>query len=368
MTAAPADLAAVAVTCSCGVRVMAARSSIRLDRRPVYEWRGEKGVQFWSVSLAGDWPQPVEVTATVAELLTRRLAASLAASRDRQRREHERLREAAETTTIGHQRKFREIEEEVADRAGAFRHRARTPLQILHAGRHLTGRQFSAGQALAEDHLLAQMVRQPPEPDMPQVLNPDGGCWQQAALDAMGRVEQARRACERTRDGAWTMVRAVVLEERTVSDVAGSGLARHRRPFMTALRIGLDAVGDCYRLPSGVLTTQVFLAGITVPLEFTEDSDGRSVVQRSVTLNGRPWVVEARSIGEVYRLAKDELRRRVVEVLGEGDHAAVDIGRALEFDRRATVAREVVRGTRQAERSERRLAEIEAERRRVLRL
>jgi len=128
-------------------------------------------------------------------------------------------------------------------------------------------------------------------------------------------VARARKAAEAEHPAAWGMVRAVALDERTVTDVAGSRKAPDRKPFLLALRVGLDAVGDSYGHVSPFVRARVLVDGVPLgEIEVTEDAignarDGGTRVSwraRSITCRGvsLPWIEEAETMGALYHAAK----------------------------------------------------------------
>lgn len=335
--------------------------AIRREDLPgrVFEHRGDGGgARLWRVDGAG---KAVECT---KEFATAVRAARAATSR-RVAADRERIAAADATTTVAHQERARGLVKEIADAAGAFLYRARSPLQKLHGKRLLTGRQFSAGQVLHEDSIRATMVRQPPDPDAPRDGLGDGGgaCWETGAIEAANRITAACRLCDTVNPLLWPVVQAVVIQEQTVSELAGSDRARDRRPFMTALRLGLDVVGDCYGMPDGYITTKVFVGGITVPCEMIEDADQ---TWRARSLNGRSWQAEAKTVDELYRIARAEMLARVRRIIGEGDHDVKLIAQAVEADRRASEQREQRRARAASEVTLQRVHEVIEERRRVV--
>lgn len=261
----------------------------------------------------------------------------------------------------------RDITEKPADAVGVVRYRVRTPLQKLHGSRRLTGRQFSAGQALREDDLLSMMVRQPADPDSRRGLlgNGGGACFETAAIDAANRIARVRRACDAVSPLLWPVVQAVVIQEQTITELAGSERGRDTRPYMLALKVGLDVVGDCYGLPTEFTSATVRLNGATAQMEVMEEPNGS---WRTRSLNDRPWMFEARTVNEVFIAARAELRARVAAILGPGEHPDAHVGAALKADRIAAQGRAVARHQVNAERELNRLHDVVVERQRVLKV
>ena len=206
---------------------------------------------------------------------------------------------------------------EFTERAGVKRTRLITPLQLLYRRNLLTIRQLSAGQSLVDDAEIALGVDQPPDETRTSLCRePDGRMV--AMLAASTRVAKARKAAEAAHPAAWGMVRAVALDEKTVTAVAGTDKAATRRPFLLALRVGLDAVGDSYGHTSPFVRTRVMVDGVPLgEIEVTEDANGnakdggtrvswrvRSISCHGVTL---PWISEAETMGELYHAAKARL-------------------------------------------------------------
>lgn len=207
--------------------------------------------------------------------------------------------------------------QEFTERAGVKRNRILSPLQLLYRRNLLTLRQLSAGQSLVDDAETALGVTQPPDESRASPCRePDGRMV--AMLAASDRVAQARKAAEAQHPAAWAMVRAVALDEMSVTAVTGSRKAPDRKPFLLALRVGLDAVGDSYGYVSEFVTTYVLVDGIPAGrIEVTEDANGnardggtrtswrsRSISYRGVTL---PWIAEAETSGDLYHAAKAKI-------------------------------------------------------------
>ena len=207
--------------------------------------------------------------------------------------------------------------QEYTERAGVKRTRILTPLQLLYRRNLLTVRQLSAGQSLVDDTETALGVHQPRDETRTGVFTDPGG-FQIAMLAAAERVAKARKIATAEHPAAWGMVRAVALNEQTVSFVAGTKRGRSLAPFMLALRVGLDAVGDSYGYRSEFVSTRVLVEGIPLALiEVTEDANGNardggtrvSWRSRSITCRGvvRPWIAEAETPGALYHAAKAKI-------------------------------------------------------------
>ena len=207
--------------------------------------------------------------------------------------------------------------QEFTERAGVKRIRIITPLQLLYRRNLLTIRQLSAGQSLVDDAEIALGVDQPPDDTRTRLSRePDGRMV--AMLAAANRVAKARQAAEVEHPTAWAMVGAVALDEHPVSRIAGNDRSRTVAPFMLALRVGLDAVGDSYGHTSPFVHTKVLVDGIPLgEIEVTEDANGnardggthvvwrsRSITYRGITL---PWISEAEAMGRLYQAAKTRI-------------------------------------------------------------
>jgi hypothetical protein len=204
--------------------------------------------------------------------------------------------------------------QEFTERAGVKRTRIITPLQLLYQRNLLTVRQLSAGQSLVDDAETALGVDQPPDEARTSLCREPGGRML-AMIEAGNRVAKARKAAEAEHPAAWAMVKAVALEEMSVSAVTGTKKAPDRKPFLLALRVGLDAVGDSYGHTTAFVRTRVLADGVPIgSIEVTEDANGndrdggtriswraRSITCRGVTL---PWVSDAATMGALYHAAK----------------------------------------------------------------
>lgn len=326
---------------------------------------GDDAPRYYRLDGVGKEAVPVDVTAQVsADLAARQRRADERLERE-QRESEARIRRASGETLKDARSRHGDVVEEHSDKAGVKRLRSRSPIQILHAKHWLTGRQFSGGQALHEDHMLAQMVRQPRETG-PGADSGDGGggCFESAALQAAARVDRVRACCDQLDGRLWPAVWAVVLEERTATEIAGSRVSRDRAPVLVSLRAGLDVAGDCYGMRSDYAATQVYVDAFGVPMELIQDHDAR---WRSRTLNGRPWIVEARAASEVYALARAEIERRVEERLGPGRHSSSAVGAALAADRMIATGASMQRAARMRNAAEEQTKGAAAERARVVR-
>lgn len=330
------------------------------------EEEGEEVPRYFRVERSEEWPNVIDIT----EEIEGRLIARQRRTEERLQRERDeamsRLQRAANQTPTTIRRDDDAVTDEWSETAGVKRLRIRTPLQRLHAKRLLTGRQFSAGQALHEDHLLAMMVRQPAEVGGGGGFENGGGtaCFETAAIEASTRITKARIRCDRQDTGIWPVVWAVAIKEATVSGLAGSDRSRDTAPYMLALRSGLDVIGDCYGLPSDYTRTEVRVGHISVLMEIAEDHEN---LWRARSLNGRPWLAEGKTAGEVYTQARTEMRERVFRRLGFGPYRDSDIAMAVDADREAAKAARTRRI--EAEEAQRKLAATEAttERERVVR-
>ena len=204
--------------------------------------------------------------------------------------------------------------EEFTERAGVKRTRIITPLQLLYRRNLLTIRQVSAGQSLVDDAETALGVDQPPD-DTRTSIPYDSGGYLVVMLAAADRVTKARKAAEAEHPAAWGMVQAVALDEMSVTAVTGSQKAPVRKPFLLALRVGLDAVGDSYGHTSPFVRTRVLADGVPLgEIEVTEDANGNardggtriSWRSRSISYGGvtRSWISEAETMGTLYHAAK----------------------------------------------------------------
>ena len=207
--------------------------------------------------------------------------------------------------------------QEFTERAGVKRTRIITPLQLLYRRNLLTIRQLSAGQSLVDDAETALGVDQPPDESRTSLSREADGRMV-AMLAASERVAKARKAAETEHPAAWALVRAVALDEHPVSRVAGTDRARTVAPFMLALRVGLDAVGDSYGHTSPFVRTRVLIDGVPLgEIEVTEDANGNardggtrvSWRARSITCRGEtlPWIEVAETMGGLYQAAKARL-------------------------------------------------------------
>lgn len=333
---------------------------------------GDDAPRYYRLDGSPDCLVPVDVTAQVsADLADRQRRADERLERE-QRESEARIRRASGETLKDARSRHGDVVEEHSDKAGVKRMRSRSPIQVLHAKHWLTGRQFSAGQELHEDYMLAQMVHQPLEAGPgPDSGDGGGGCFESAALEAAARVDRVRGCCDQLDGRLWPVVRAVVLDERTATEVAHSARSEDRRAVLVSLRAGLDLAGDCYGLRSGYTQAQVHVGPFEVPVELTQDFDEVSgkhgELWRSRSLNGIAWIVEARTVGGVFALARAELDRRVVERLGPGRHPVSALGAALLADRKAAGEASMRRANWSRAVEEGRIKATEIERARVVR-
>ncbi|MGF7178379.1 hypothetical protein [Azospirillum doebereinerae] len=333
---------------------------------------GEDVARYYRLDGSGKGAVLVDVTPQVAaDLAARQRRADERLERE-QREGEARLRRASGETLKDARSRHGDVIEEHSDKAGVKRLRSRSPIQILHAKHWLTGRQFSAGQALHEDYMRAQMVHQPLEAgSAPDSGDGGGGCFETAALEAAARVERVRACCDQLDGRLWPVVRAVVLRERTATEVASSARSEDRRAILVSLRAGLDVTGDCYGLQSGYARTQVRVGVFWVPVELAQDFNEvqgkHGELWRSRTLNGWPWIVEARTASEVYAQARAEVDRRVTDRLGPGPHASAAMGVVLAEDRKAASNAAAQRAASARIAEDRRAKAAAAERARVVR-
>jgi len=327
---------------------------------------GEDRMRFFQVEATDGWPVVTDVTERVeAEIVARQNRLDERRERDKVGTEA-RLQVAANSTPTTVRKDHDAVIDEWSDTAGVKRLRVRTPLQRLHASRLLTGRQFSAGQALHEDFLLSQMVRQPADEGGGRAGYGNGGadaCFETTAVMASTRITRARIRCDRQDPAIWPVVDAVAIREVTVSDLADSSRGRDRAPYMLALRAGLDIIGDGYGMPSGYATTQVRVGSLSVPMEVAEDHED---LWRARSLNGWPWTAEGKTAGDVYALARTEMRGRVARILGFGPYRDSDYGDAIDADRAAGKAAEAERKADERRRADLLSSAVTSERKRVV--
>ena len=217
--------------------------------------------------------------------------------------------------------------QEFTERAGVKRTRIITPLQLLYRRNLLTIRQLSAGQSLVDDAEIALGVDQPPDEARTSLCRePDGRMI--GMLAASNRVAKALKAAEAEHPAARAMVRAVALDETAITVITGAMKGAERKPYMLALRVGLDAVGDSYGHTFPFVRTRVLADGIPLgEIEVTEDANGnardggtrvswrsRSISCRGVTL---PWISEAETMGALYHAAKARIAAWPAELRAE---------------------------------------------------
>lgn len=201
----------------------------------------------------------------------------------------------------------------IVRKTDAVYRRVTPPYEYLWNRNLLTDRQYIAARRLHEDWELGQGAYEVPEGmalDEDRVdegsYGSDGGPTA-AMLAAIERMRAVAKAIRGHQVGMWEVVQAVVVEGASVSTLADSKRAEDRRPYMRALRIGLDVTGDAYGMPSDCVRTKVFVEGVLVIAEVHEDADG---TWRGRSLDGRRWEEEAPRLAELLRLAKAEVWRR----------------------------------------------------------
>ncbi|MBP2229648.1 hypothetical protein J2847_002947 [Azospirillum agricola] len=260
-----------------------------------------------------------DVTELVGEILLERA---------RSRKQAERHRQADQVVRVGMvtpERLRRDRGDAVivegTMRAGQTRSRALSALGTLNQRNLLTMRQFEAGDRLSQDLKIMTGAKEPREDDAPPTatVDPDTGrSWEDFAVAAARRVDAACDAVRREppfeRVSPWSVIEGVCAHDRPLTEVAGSNARSVLRRYKTALRIGLDRIGDVYSLDNDAIVGRVFHDGIPREVLYLEDRDGPDqdggvkVIVRTISLNGRPWVAVADSFSEIYDLAKAQLR------------------------------------------------------------
>lgn len=264
-----------------------------------------------------DGGKPEDITDLVAEILRSRARGAQAADK---------LAQTEQTARVGAMtpREHRAARGGVVDEAmiiaGQTRSRALTALGTIRQRDLLTTRQFEAGDRMAQDAKVMAGAREPKdEGEIPPDAN-GGYAWEDFMVEAGRRLDLARATCQSMAPfegvSPWLMVERVVIRDETLTDAAGGTSKSVQRRAKIALRIGLDAIGDAYRLPGAVTRTNVFFDGIPVPMTATEDLDGKDRnenvqrVWRAISLAGKPWVEVSDTISDLYEVAKRRLKDR----------------------------------------------------------
>ncbi|BAI71488.1 hypothetical protein AZL_020270 [Azospirillum sp. B510] len=256
----------------------------------------------------------------VTELVTEILLAKAKGVKDAEQVvQAEQVARVGSTTPNQHRAARGRVVEQTAV-AGKTRARALSALGVIRQRDLLTTRQWEAGDRMAQDAKVVAGAREPKD-EAVVVDDSAGRSWEDFAIDAGSRLNLARETCQAmpSYEGTspWTMVEGVVLLDRAITDIVASTNQNILRRAKIALRIGLDAVGDVYRLPSAVTRTHVLGAdGIPVPMTVTEDLDGldrqeqQRRMWRSIKLGDRLYVAVGDTMSDLYAVAKTELKRR----------------------------------------------------------
>ncbi|WP_372397082.1 hypothetical protein ABMY26_23725 [Azospirillum sp. HJ39] len=260
-------------------------------------------------------------TEDVTELVTEILLAKAKGVKDAEQVvQAEQVARVGATTPNQHRAARGSVVGEQTAVAGKTRARALSSLDVIRKRDLLTTRQWEAGDRMAQDAKVVAGAREPK--DEAVVVDQNAGrAWEDFAIDAGNRLNLARETCQAmpSYEGTspWTMVEGVVLLDRAITDIVASTNQNVLRRAKIALRIGLDAVGDVYRLPSAVTRTHVLGAdGIPVPMTVTEDLDGldrqeqQRRMWRSIKLGDRLYVAVGDTMSDLYAVAKTELKRR----------------------------------------------------------
>ncbi len=261
--------------------------------------------------------KPEDITELVAEILRSRARGVQAADR---------LAQAEQAARVGamtpkeHRAARGGVVDEATAIAGQTRSRALSALGTIRQRDLLTTRQFEAGDRMAQDAKVMAGAREAKdEAALPPDAN-SGYAWEDFMVEAGRRLDLARATCQSMAPfegvSPWLMVERVVMKDETLTDAAGGTSRSVQRRAKIALRIGLDAIGDAYKLPGAVTRTNVLLNGIPVPMTLTEDLDGRDRHEelqrlwRTIKLGDKPWVAVAGSMAELYEVAKKRLKER----------------------------------------------------------
>ncbi len=259
---------------------------------------------------------PEDVTALVADILTSRARGAKVADRHAQAVQ---LAQVGAKTPREHRAAHGSLVNEETTVAGRTRARALSSLGTIRQRDLLTMRQFEAGDRMGADAKVIAGAREAKEDGVGDGV-PSRRDWEDFVIEAGRRLNLVREACMSMAwfEGVspWLMVDAIVLKDRTLTDAAGSNSVSVLRRAKTALRIGLDAAGDAYRLPAAVTRTNVLRDGIPVVMTVTEDIDGRDRddnlrrLWRAITLDGKPWVAVGADMSDLYAVAKKHLKGR----------------------------------------------------------
>jgi hypothetical protein len=103
-----------------------------------------------------------------------------------------------------------------------------------------------AARALLDDAETATGARQPRE--MTRGGSGSDLCHMDVQMWCSGRIREVKAAIEATGPLAWPVVKAVVLDARTLSAIAGSRRTRDTRPWIAALTEGLMAAARAYKM------------------------------------------------------------------------------------------------------------------------
>jgi len=264
-----------------------------------------------------DGGKPEDITDLVAEILRSRARGAQAADK---------LAQAEQAARVGamtpkeHRAARGGVVDEAMAIAGRTRSRALTALGTIRQRDLLTTRQFEAGDRMAQDAKVMAGAREAKDEAVIPVDADGGYAWEDFMVEAGRRLDLARATCQSMAPfegvSPWLIVEAIVLRDRPLTDAVGSNSASVLRRTKVALRIGLDAIGDAYRLPAAVTRTSVLSGGIPVEMTFVEDLDGRDRqeelrrVLRSIKLDGRPWVAVSETMNDLYEVAKKRLKSR----------------------------------------------------------
>ena len=129
---------------------------------------------------------------------------------------------------------------EHTERAGQFRRRVVTPLDLLLRRGSITSRQHEAGRRLRISWEILQGATDGEPGSGPRIYEPA-----EARLEATRFYRQALQAAGTT---ASPLVVGVVIEEVSIREAA-TRAGRRRSAVLQALSEALDAIGDVYRLP-----------------------------------------------------------------------------------------------------------------------
>lgn len=243
--------------------------------------------------------------------------------------------------------------------AGVTRARALTSLDTLNYRGLLTMRQHEAGDRLRKDRLVIDGAREISDvPADPDCLS--ANAREDWAVIAARQFEKAREACmalpwfEGVRP--WSVVEDVVVNDLPLAKSAGSTNSGVLSRFKTALRMGLDAVATAYGIDDDARFFTVAVDRAPVALVAKIDFDGSTragdpkLLHRAVGLNGSRWVAVAETSEALAKLAREEIHRRIVALLGpdvyrdgraaEGISLDHSWGKALSEERRRSIAGE----------------------------